>query len=207
MAVSTLEEVGTLMDSIDKARNALKLELEEGTQYNDYVDRMQDINNYVSETEQKLNNLEKELENSSSINKRYAGTIARLKKDLTAKGAEIAVLQENVEKYKSENNNLLNIVDLQTAEISDMEIDIEQKKEELTLLENRIQEIMIKSQMTEAEAYFARGEAVEEAARRTKLAPKKKKETYKEALELYKKAKAFGHEGCEDKITEIEKKI
>ena len=36
---------------------------------------------------------------------------------------------------------------------------------------------MKKAQMSEADSYFALGEALEEAAKRTKLAPKKKKET------------------------------
>ena len=66
---------------------------------------------------------------------------------------------------------------------------------------------MVKSQMTEADAFFARAEAMEEAAKRTKLAPKKRKETYAEALELYKKALAYGRADAEAKITELEGKI
>jgi len=44
MAVATLEEVGSLIDSIDEARDALKLELESGTDYDDYLERMNDNN-------------------------------------------------------------------------------------------------------------------------------------------------------------------
>jgi hypothetical protein len=52
-----------------------------------------------------------------------------------------------------------------------------------------------------------RAQAVEEAANRTKLAPKKKKDTLKEAIELYKKALSLGKTEAQDKITELEKKI
>jgi len=42
---------------------------------------------------------------------------------------------------------------------------------------------------------------VEEAANRTKLAPRKKKETYKEAIELYKKALSMGKTEAQAKLT------
>ena len=61
--------------------------------------------------------------------------------------------------------------------------------------------------MSEADSYMARGEAIEEAANRTKLAPRKKKETYREALELYKKALSLGSDKAQAKITALEKKI
>lgn len=207
MAVSTLEEVGSLIDSIDKARNALKLELEAGIEYEDYLSRMQNINHYISETETKVTDLENELNKSSSKNQSYVRTISRLKKNLASKANEISNLQALVENYKKENISLLNMMDLQEAEIYDMEEQITMKMEELELIENRILEVMKKSQMTEADSYFALGEALEEAARRTKLAPKKKKETYKEAIDIYKKALAFGREDAQAKIDELEKKI
>jgi len=207
MAISTLEEVGTLIDSIDNARNALKLELEAGTNYDDYVERMNDINDYVARTEANLAKLEKELDANSSKNEVYIKTISRLKKDLANKSKEIAELEGSVEKYKEENTNLLNIVDIKETEIDDLEEDISMKKEELDLLENRVQEIMKKAQVSEADSYYALGEALEEAARRTKLAPKKKKETYREAIEYYKKALAFGREDAQEKIDALEKRI
>ena len=207
MTISTLGEVGSLIDSIDKARNALRLELEAGINYDDYVNRMKDINDYVKETEAKIDELESELNKSSIDKQAYVRTISRLKKDLASKTKEIASLQNTVENYKKENTDLLNIVDLQDAEIMDLEDEIAYKMEELNLIENRILEIMIKSQMSEADSYFALGEALEEAARRTKLAPKKRKETYREAIEIYKKALAFGREDAQEKIDALEKKI
>jgi len=207
LAVSTLEEVGNLMDSIDLARNALKLELEAGTEYEDYLKRMENINNYVKDTQAKIDELEQELNKSNSSNQAYIRTIGRLKKDLAEKTQSIADLQTSVEQYKKANTELLNTVDLRESQINDLEDEIEVKKEELALIENRVQEMMKKSQMTEADSYYALGEALEEAARRTKLAPKKKKETLKEALEYYKKSLAFGREDAQEKITAIEEKI
>jgi len=207
LAVSTLEEVGSLMDSIDNARNALKLELEAGTEYEDYLKRMEDINNYVKDTEAKIDELEQELNKSASSNQAYIRTIGRLKKELAEKTQAVSELQTSVDQYKKENTELLNIVDVRESQIADLEDEISVKMEELELIENRVQEMMKKAQMTEADSYYALGEALEEAAKRTKLAPKKRKETYKEALEYYKKSLAFGREDAQEKITALEEKI
>lgn len=91
--------------------------------------------------------------------------------------------------------------------LEDKESEILSKQQELALIEARIQELMIQSKMSEADAYYARASAVEEAANRTKLAPKKKKETLKEAVELYKKALSLGKNEAQAKIDELEKKI
>jgi len=207
MAVTTLEEVGSLMDSIDRARNALKLELEAGTNYDDYLERMNDINNYVADTEAKIDQLEEELNKSSSKNQTYIRAINRLKKEIATKAKEIESLQTSVEKYKKDNTTLINAVEIQEAEIADLSDEIEVKLEELAFIEAHVQEMMKKAQMTEADSYFALGEALEEAAKRTKLAPKKRKETYREAIEHYKKSLAFGREDAQDKIDALEQKI
>jgi hypothetical protein len=96
---------------------------------------------------------------------------------------------------------------MQEAELTDKSIEIETKTQELALIEARVQELMIQSKMTEADAYYARGQAVEEAAARTKLAPRKKKETLREAVELYKKALSLGKTEAEEKITALESKL
>ncbi|MCI0751555.1 MAG: hypothetical protein L0Y35_06940 [Flammeovirgaceae bacterium] len=204
---NTLQEVGTLMDSIDASRQLLRVNMVEGTTYDDYTARMKDINNYIKETESKIEELEKSLKKAKGSASAYASTIKKLKADLQSKSQEIAMLQEQVEKYRNENQNLIQTVGLQEAELADKQTQIEAKQQELALIESRIQEMMIQSKMSEGDAYYARAMAVEEAANRTKLAPKKKKETYKEALELYRKALSLGKKEAQAKITALEKKI
>lgn len=204
---NTLMEVGMLMDSIDANRQLLRINMVEGTTYDNYTSRMRDINNYVKETEKKIDDLEKALRKSQGSAASYAKQIKKLKEDLQAKTSEIVALQEQVEKYRNENKNLINLAEMQSAELNDKESQIIAKEAELALIEARIQELMIQSKVSEADAMFARAQAVEEAANRTKLAPKKKKETLKEALDLYKKAFSLGKKEAEAKISELEKKI
>ncbi|MDL5047960.1 hypothetical protein QQ054_18245 [Oscillatoria amoena NRMC-F 0135] len=204
---NTLMEVGVLMDSIDANRQLLRINMVEGTTYDDYTSRMRDINNYVKETEKKIDDLENALRKSQGSASSYARQIKKLKEDLQSKTNEIIALQEQVEKYRNENKNLITLAEMQSAELTDKEGKIMAKEAELALIEARIQELMIQSKVSEADAYFTRAQAVEEAANRTKLAPKKKKETLKEALDLYKKAFSLGKKEAEAKISELEKKI
>jgi chromosome segregation ATPase len=203
----TLTEVGTLMDSIDASRQLLRVNMVEGTTYDDYSTRMKDLNSYVRETQEKISGLEKSLKSSKANAGAYAKTIEKLKADLNARTTEISMLQEQVEKYRSENENLINTVGLQEAEIADKQTQIETKMQELALIEARVQELMIQSKVSEADAYFTRGQAIEEAANRTKLAPRKKKETLREAVELYKKALSLGKTEAQAKIDELEKRL
>jgi hypothetical protein len=54
---------------------------------------------------------------------------------------------------------------------------------------------------------YAQGQALEIAAARTKLAPRKKKETQREALELYKQSYSLGKQEAKFKIDELEKVV
>ena len=204
---NTLLEVGALMDSIDESRQLLRIDMVEGTSYDDYTARMKDLNQYVKDSERKISELEDALKKSQGNTSSYARQIKKLKDELQAKSDKVLELQTMVEKYRNENQNLINLAEMQGEEISAKEALIQQKEQELALIEARIQELMIQSKVSEADAYFARAQAVEEAANRTKLAPKKKKESLKEALDLYKKSLSLGRQDAQAKITELEKKI
>lgn len=204
---TTLQEVGVLMDSIDANRQLLRVNMVEGTTYENYTARMKDINSYVKTTQTKIDDLEIALKKSKSNSSALASTIKKLRADLETRNKEIAELNSQVDQLKNVNQNLITTVGLQEAELEDKEAQIIVKQQELALIEAKIQELMISSKVSEADSYFARAQAVEEAANRTKLAPKKKKETLKEAIELYKKALSLGKQEAQPKITELEKKI
>ncbi len=203
----TLQDVGTLMDSIDANRQLLRVNMVEGTTYDDYTARMKDLNNYVRETEDKISDLESQLKKSKGSANSLSSIIKKLKGELVTKTQEILVLQEEAEKVRNENQNLSETIRLQEEELTTKEDEIRTKEEELAASENKIQEMMIKSKMTEADAYFTQAQAVEETANRTKLAPKKKKASIRQAIDLYKKALSLGKEEAQAKITELEKKL
>ena len=198
-------EVGVLIDSIDANRKVLRANMVEGTSYVGYVARMRDINQYVRRTQRKIEALEKTARHSTSS--AYAIAIKKLKGDLEARNHELTALKEQVSLFKLQNADLVKMVNLQDAEIQDKLSQIKTKQQETAKLEEQVKQLLVKSKLDEGEAYFARAAAVEETASRTKFAPRKKKESIKKALELYKLAQFYGMDKAEAKVSELEKKL
>ena len=77
----------------------------------------------------------------------------------------------------------------------------------MKLLQIQITELVRTAKITQADSYFAQAGAIEEAAKRTKLAPNKKRDTYEEALHLYEKAVKFGKKEAKAKVEELKAKV
>jgi chromosome segregation ATPase len=206
-ANQTLYEVGVLLDSIDANRDNLTVRLEQGTSYDEYINRVKDLNNYVKNSEKKLNDLEASLKKADQSKSALAASVKKLRKELEDRNKYIAFLESQMNNIKVQKDSLVTITEVQKQQLSEMDQQIQQKTQELNLIEARIVEMMKQAKVSEADSYFERGAAIEEAANRTKLAPRKKKETYKEAIELYKKALELGREDARAKITELSKKV
>lgn len=204
--VAVMKDVKGLLDSIDVSRKHLRIELHEGTTYNDFNDRLKNINSYVKKTEEKIQSLDKKMKASKHEASAYLMMIDALKNELADRVQEVTDLQTSVEKYKGENKGLIHTVKLQEGQIADMQAKIDARKQELSLLEAKVHEMVANFKVSEAEAMYSRAKAVEEAANRTHLAPRKKKDTYKEALELYKKALSLGKQEAKGDIAKLQKK-
>jgi chromosome segregation ATPase len=202
-----MRDIKVLIDSIDKNRNTLHVTLTEGTTYDDVSSRLVNINDYVKRTEEKITTVEKDLKSSKGKAFAYMMMVGALKDELHIRASEIETLENQVNKYKSENKGLVKTVKLQETELTEVRTQLTTKQQELSFIEAKVDELVDNFKVSEAEAYFARAQAVEEAAKRTKLAPLKKKETYKEALELYNKALSLGKQEAKEKISALEKKI
>ncbi|GAB1446967.1 hypothetical protein MASR2M41_27960 [Flammeovirgaceae bacterium] len=204
---STLAQVGVLMDSIDVSRNMLRTSMLEGTSYDEYTRRMKELNGHVRRTQAKIDELESSVKSSKSAANSYASALKKLKAELKSTHEEMATLQTQVDRYRNENENLVHTIDLQKAELADKLQQLGSSQEEIANLELNINQMLVQSKIDEAEAYFLRAEAMEMVADRTHFAPRKKKETRKEALELYRMASFYGKQGVKSKIEELEEKI
>jgi hypothetical protein len=205
--LASLKDVRVLLDSIDANRNSLRSNLSEGTSYEDFSVRLKDINEFVKMSEEKISLIQNALKDSKHEAGAYLMLVDALKSEVQIRVEEIVKLNEEVEKYKTENQGLLREIKLKEDEVKDINIKISEKQQELLLLEARIESMVNSFKVTEADAYYARARAVEEAAKRTKLAPHKKRETYKEALELYKRSLSLGKQEAKVDIANLEKKL
>lgn len=199
-----MNEVGVLIDSIDASRKSLKIKMVEGGSYSDYVLRLKDINNYVQQTEAKLDALEKENKNSSKATK---ASIRRMKADLEMRAQEILDLQSQIAKVRDENLALWAKVNQKDSVLSTKDQMIKLNESDIASLEKMINDTQVENKTAVANLYYDQAMALETAANRTRFAPRKKKDTRQEALELYKLSLSLGKTEAQAKITDLEKKL
>lgn len=199
-----MNDVGVLIDSIDSSRKSLKIKMVEGGSYSDYVVRLKDINTYIQQTEAKLNALEKENQNSSKTTK---ASIRRMKADLEKRAQEILDLELQIAKVRDENLELWAKVNQKDSLLSTKDQMIKLNESDIASLEKMINDTAVENKTAVADLYFDQALALETAANRTHFAPRKKKDTRQEALELYKLSLSLGKAEAQVKITELEKKL
>jgi chromosome segregation ATPase len=203
----TLNEVGSLIDSIDMNRQVLRTDVIEGTSYDNYAQRLVGINDYVKQTYQKIAALEETVRKSKSNNAYFATTIKKLKADLESRAIQIAELEKEVERVRGENLQLTASVKAKEDEINKKLEVIQINEQNIASLETKVSELGSKAIVDQADAYYRQAMALETAAQRTKFAPKKRKATTREALELYKLAASLGKTEAETKVAQLEKSI
>lgn len=197
--VNAIVSVNSLLDSIDATRHIMKMNQSDGLEKKDYDKRMIELKDYIKQTENKIGELEAGLIETNVNSESYLIIIDALKDELKIRNEELGLIEENSE--------LNSEVKLKAVQLDDVESRLEVKRSELMLLEFRIKDLVKRMVISEAEGLFAQAGAMEEAARRTKLAPHKRKETYREALALYEKSLAKGKKEAKGKVEELKAKI
>jgi hypothetical protein len=201
---ATMHEVGVLIDSIDANRRALSAKMIEGTSYADYVGRLKDIYAHIRNTQTKLDELERSAKASNKISE---ATIQRLKTDLALRSKEIVELQVEVANIREENKSLVIAGNHKDSVLSIKDQTIKAREGDVASLQALVKDIDEQNRVKVANLYFAQAQALETAARRTKFAPRRKKETRREALELYKLSLSLGKTEAQAKIDELEKEL
>jgi len=197
--VNTLVSVTSLLDSIDATRHVMRQNFTDAGGKKNYDARMVELKDYIKQTENKISEMEATMIENNVNSDSYLSIIDALKDELKMRNEELGLIEDNAE--------LNNDVKLKAVQLEDVESRLEVKRTELKLLEFQIKDLVKRMVISEAEGLYAQAGAVEEAARRTKLAPHKRKETYREALELYEKSLAKGKKEAKVKVDELRAKI
>jgi hypothetical protein len=199
-----LDEVGVLLDSIDASSKALDMNVVEGITYADYISRLKSIHMYIKNSQEKIAALEANQSRAKGIS---ASTIKRLKANLELKSRETVDLQLLVVKLQDENRNqFLALMKNDTTLSNNAEV-IRLKSKDIATLQDLVQDINEQNKRKVADLYFGQAQALETAANRTKFAPRKKKETRREALELYRLSSSMGNLKAGDRIAVLEKEL
>jgi chromosome segregation ATPase len=203
--LATLDEVGVMLDSIEADRMSLRLGIVEGTKYSDYTHRLKNLNEYIQTTQTKLAKLEGEVTKNKASNSAYASIVTKLKGELEGTKQQIAALQLEVGKAHESNALLTQSINKKDSLLVMNAEVIKLKEQDVAKMEVKVQEINQSSTNAQADLYYAQGQALELAAARTRLAPRKKKETQREALELYRRAYSLGKTDSKERIEKLEK--
>jgi hypothetical protein len=201
---ATMSEVGVLIDSIDANRQALRTEMVEGTSYTDYIKRLKEINMHISDTKIKIGEMEKQVKSAKGSS---AAALKRVKQDLELRSQEVLALQVEIEKMRDENKRLASDINVKDSTLTTREEVIKLREQDIASLESLVKDINEQTKVKVANLYYAQAQALETAAQRTKFAPKKKKNTKREALELYKLSLSLGKTEAEARIAELEKDL
>lgn len=200
---SQLKEVNILIDSIDASRRVLRANVVEGTSYTNYSERLNDINRYIKDSQIKIAELEKKSKNAASM----SSAIKRLKADLELRQSEIAALQLEVSKMRSENEVMVRAISQKDSTLLAREEVIKVRETDIASLETLMKDTNEQNKITTANLYYEQAKAMEKVADRTNFAPRKKKEALREALELYKISLSLGKTEAQQKIDKLEKDL
>ena len=199
-----LQEVYVLLDSIDINRKLLRSELQAAPSVEEFAKRLADINDYVKRSEKKIASMEKQLRSSRNEASAYTMMVDALKGEVVIRDGEVVQLTSAVSDYQTANRTLLDSVKYHESKANDMNMSVTEKEKQLAALESKVHLLENDFKLTEAEVYYARARLLEETARRTRLAPQKRKQTFTEALELYRKAYILGKEEANENIKALE---
>lgn len=197
--MSTLQEVGDMIDSIDKTRKSIKLEMVEGISEEDYTARLQSIHDHVKQSEEKIKVLEGNLKKLKTNESFYMDMIASLKDELELRLQEIYSLEKV-------NKELEAKVKVQESDLHESFIELERKEQELAQQELEVEQLVNKLKLSESQTLYAKGLAMEESANRIKLAPNKKKATLREAVGYYRKAAELGNTDAMSRLKALQGK-
>lgn len=202
----TLLSVESMLDSIDASRHVLKTDMLEGTGQPVLASRLRNINDYVQKSELKIKSLEQKLSKSKNqSNPVYQAALSKLRKDLDIRTQEVNALKEQVTAYEEENHRLSAALSSREVELQRTAQDLKQKQAERDDLDKQVKDLLIQADIDKGEALFLRAEAVEETAHRTHFAPRKKKRTRAEAMELYRLALACGNTSAQSRLDALQK--
>lgn len=196
-------EVNILLDSIENNSQLLRKHIVEGTSFSNYATRLKNINQYINTTQLKISALEEKVKEGKGL----SSAIRRLKSDLALRSKEVAVLQLEVSRLRSENKDMANAIAKKDSALLAQEGIIKIRETDIISLETMMRSDNDKSRIAIADLYFEQAATWEKVANRTHFAPRKRREAKQEALELYKISLSLGKIEAQEKVNNLEKEL
>jgi chromosome segregation ATPase len=199
-----LTEVNTLVSDIDNSRKVNASGLKKISSFTELKALLSDVDDYVKRSEEKLTLLERQLAILRNETSAYTMMVYALKGEVDIRDEDVVSLSSSLKEFQLQNSQLLDSIRFQENRADGLYTHIEDKQRKLSVLETKMIAMENDFKRTEAEVYYAKAQLVEESGRKVRLAPQKRKQSYAEALELYRKAYSLGKKEAAQNISALE---
>lgn len=159
--------------------------------------RLQDVNRYVITSEEKLTRFEDSLHQSKQALSRYEVMIGEMEHEVNLRDEYIEDLKASLSVYQHAQRSLTQSTIVRQDSLTAMH-------EELALLQAKMDGLIAHLRIKEGDAIYAKGKAAEEVVKRSRATIAQKRDGYREALEVFKKAFSLGNQEAADSIAELE---
>ncbi len=218
---STMSLIMVMLDSVSLNEELLTTLNQTGEHQDSVLQRIETAKMYIAYSREKIalleTDLEKEVANSASSQKKINGlmaTIRKLKQDLQTKEDSLVALNGRVLNLEADNSRLVTTLQQTKQELTQTATTLSEKDrllaEKEELLERQKEETELQARAArrqEAEKYYALGQQEEALGDKVKLAPNKKKAYYEAAESYYQQAYELGKNDAKDAMYKVKLKI
>lgn len=195
--VRAMRNMNAWLDSIDVNRHSPRDDRSSTPARRAINSRLQDVNRYVVASEEKLAGLENELQETKQALSSYEVIIDTLQREVRARDEQVEDLKASLSVYEHAHRSLTHNVSIRQDSLTAMH-------EDLALLQAKMDGLLAHLRLKEGDAMYAKAKATQEIAQRSKARVAKKRDGYREALEVFKKAFSLGNQEAADSIAELE---
>lgn len=196
--IEAMRNMNAWLDSIDVNRHSTHSDEGNSEPVPQAVSsRLQDVNRYVITSEEKLTRFEDSLHQSKQALYRFELMISELEHEVNVRDERIEDLKSSLSVYEQAHRSLTHNIIIRQDSLTAMH-------EDLALLQAKMDGLIAHLRIKEGDAIYAKGKAAEELVKRSRAPIAQKRDGYREALEVFKKAFSLGNQEAADSIAELE---
>lgn len=198
-ALMDSRQVKALLDSIDASRKITTRSFDTGTEEQNNLNRLNDLNEYVKDIDLKMDQMEKSVRYVNSM----AASLLKLQADIQARTQRIAQLEAEAKKSPTSIPTPSHILQHKDSTLAAF---VKNCQQDIAVLQRAMEEIHKKNSLATANLYYKQAEALVAMSENVNTASKRKL-VKREALEMYKISHSLGMQAAQKKISVLEAEL
>lgn len=196
-ALMDSQQVKALLDSIDASRKIVVTPMSGGSESQNNLNRLNDINDYIKDINLKMDQMEKSIKYVNTM----ATSILKLQADVEMRTQKIARLEAEAKKVDKIDRSSVSTVYKKDSTLAAF---IKNCQNDIVVLQKTMEEVHAQNNTATANLYFKQAEAL--AAMADNVGSSAKRKTVKrEALEMYKISLSLGKKEAQQRISTLQR--